>query len=385
MNRVYLDWAATALPDEAIVREVSRTALDYWGNPSSKHPPGRNAARFLAEARGRCAAALDLPEDTLVFTSGGTESNNMVIFSLLHRPRKGRVIVSNLEHPSCLEPVAALERFAFHQDKARAQSSGALSPEGVEALLTPDTVMVVIMAVNNETGNIQPLQEIVRRIRLWEKKNGRPVHIHTDAVQAFGKIPFHPEELGVDSASLSAHKLSGPRGVGLLYLRKPLEFLYRGGGQEKGFRSGTENLPGIYGLTLAVEKTFSDAPGRLKRAEDLSEHLLEGMKALPGVQPVPQRNRENAALFSPWILSLAAPPLPGEVLLRMLGEKGIDVSTGSACSSGKKGGSRVLKALGADEALSRSMIRVSVGPTTTKEELDTFLATLETLLPQGRR
>lgn len=379
MKTVYLDWAATAVPDPDILTALRETALRVYANPSSKHGPGREASLLLEECRRRCAGALKTPEKSIIFTSGGTESNNMIVFSLLNRQSKGRILISGLEHPSCAEPVAKMERFGWGVDTVAPDSRGIITGEAVEARLKPDTHMVVVMAVHNETGAIQPVEDIVRRVRAYEQQGGRRIHIHCDAVQAFGKIPFEPAALGVDSAVLSAHKISGPRGIGLLYCRTEPEFLFRGGGQEGGRRHGTENLPAIYGMTLAVEKALAGLEERSSHAESLKARLFENLKVLKGFTPVPSGADILPEHFSPFILSLSKPPIPGEVMVRMLSDAGFAVSTGSACSSREKKHSALSQIPGIDRGIAQSVIRVSTGPSTTVRDIDNFCSALEQL------
>jgi cysteine desulfurase len=238
----------------------------------------------------------------------------------------------------------------------------------------PDTVLVAVMAVNNETGAIQPLPEI-RRALDEASRGGRRIRFHTDAVQAFGKIPFEPESLGADSAALSAHKIRGPRGVGALYLRTPVEPLAAGGGQEGGIRSGTENLPGILAFGSAAAAAVSALDENLSRARILSDRLLAHVQEIPDVRPVPEGRTPGDDRYSPWILSLSLPGLPGETAVRVLSDAGFDVSTGSACSSSRRK-RRVLEAMGVPEALAFSAIRVSLGPATSESEIDDFAQAL---------
>ena len=234
--------------------------------------------------------------------------------------------------------------------------------------------MVLIMAVHNETGVIQPMEKLIAVVREKEKIRGRRIHFHSDLVQTAGKIPFSLKEWDLDSASFSAHKLQGPRGIGLLYLKTPLQPLYTGGGQEKGVRPGTENVPGAAGLTLALEKSLAssrdEAAGRMS-------FLMEELSRIKGCRILPECRLKEKENYSPWILSCALPPLPGEVLARVMDESGYAISTGSACSANKKTRTRALESMGIDHKTAFSSIRISQGPTTTREELEGFIAALK--------
>jgi len=377
MSLVYLDWAATAEPDSVIAAAVQEIALSVFANPSSKHAAGRRASDLLETARKRCADALGVPPGTVIFTSGGTESNNMIVFSLLNRQTGGRVLVSHIEHPSCAEPVSMLAHFGWTVDTVGADSAGRVTPDAVEALLSPETCMVCIMAVDNETGAIQPVADIVKRIRSFERRWKRHIHIHCDAVQAFGKIPFDPTALGIDSASISAHKFSGPRGVGLLYCSKETEFLFRGGGQEGRRRHGTENLPAIYGMSLAMEKACVQLNARAKKAAELKSYMVQRLSAAEHIFILPGETERSPDFYSPFILLLSRPPLPGEVLVRMSSDGGFAVSTGSACSANVKKRPGIMKIPGVDEKTAISTIRVSTGYTTTLGDIAAFCSFLE--------
>ncbi len=301
----------------------------------------------------------------------------MIVFSLLNRQAAGRVLVSHIEHPSCAEPVSGLTHFGWTVDTVGADSAGIITPEAVEALLSPDTCMVCIMAVNNETGAIQPIADIVKRIRSFERRGKRHIHVHCDAVQAFGKIPFNPSSLGVDSASISAHKFSGPRGVGLLYCSKETEFLFRGGGQEGRRRHGTENLPAIHGMSLAMEKARLQLSARAKKAAELKSYMVQRLSTAEDIFILPEEAERSPDLFSPFILLLSRPPLPGEVLVRMSSDGGFAVSTGSACSANVKKRPGIMNIPGIDEKTALSAIRVSTGYTTTLDDIRAFCSFLE--------
>ena len=235
--------------------------------------------------------------------------------------------------------------------------------------------MVLIMGVHNETGVIQPLKELIQTVRSYE--TGRTIHFHSDLVQSLGKIPLSLKELDLDSAAFAAHKIQGPRGIGLLYQKKPSAGLYTGGGQEKGIRPGTENLAAAAGMCVAMERSKQVVEVHLKAASQRMQMLITGIQGINGARILPENRPDNTADFSPWILNVSFPPLPGEVLVRVLDESGFAVSTGSACSSNKKSRTRALESMGIDHKTAFSSIRISQGPATTEKEIMAFLKTLK--------
>jgi cysteine desulfurase len=391
MNSVYLDWAATAPPDQTILSAADATAVETFGNPSSLHALGTAARAKLEDARGRCAKALGTRPDRIVFTSGGSESNNIVLYSLLMNRLlaertiaasavydsrdKPRIAISAIEHACVYEPAKLLERFGFAIDWIQPDPSGFVTADAVKKLLTRDTVLVAVMAVNNETGAIQPTAEIAQVLRDHSKGSGRAIRFHVDSVQAAGKLPFSPGE-GVDTASISAHKIGGPRGTGLLYTAKPFETLYSGGGQESGMRPGTENLAGASALAAALEARTAALPESLPRAQGLMDRLIGGLAGIRHAAVIPADRKPGDTRYSPWILQAAVPGIPGEALVRSLSDSGFSVSTGAACSSRKGGKRRVLDAMGIDAATAASSIRVSTGWTTTEADIDGFVDAL---------
>jgi cysteine desulfurase len=399
MSFVYLDWAATAPPDPEILDSVTAAAMDYFANPSAIHRAGRRAESLLEHDRRRLAEILGCRSEEVVFTSGGTESNNLVLSSVLQPSVVGssggkaqaatgrgrrKIVVSGLEHASVYNPAVALRRFGFEVTIVPADADGRVDPERITSSVDEQTSLVALMLVNNETGAIQPVAEVGRALDEHRRRSGRRVHLHCDAVQAFGKIPVAPVELGVDSLSLSAHKIGGPRGVGALFLghTSPAEPLYLGGDQEGGRRPGTENLPGIHGLVLAAERAHRQLEENLVRAGTLMTRLVRGLEALGVAVLVPTSREANNVLFSPYIVNVAFPPVPGEVLVRVLEEEGFLVSTGSACSSRKKNRFRVHENMGVAGEIAFSSIRISLGSTVRPEDLDGLVDALKRRLPQ---
>ncbi len=367
---IYLDWAATAPPLPEVINEMGRVAREYYGNPSSLHSLGKQAREFLENARGRCAKALSCRPSELVFTSGGTEANNMIISSFRSRQDRGRLIVTGFEHPSVWEPLQALRE--DWELKTLHPQGGKILPQRLGEIINDETKGIFIMGVHNETGIVQPLKELVQVVRDQQR---RPIHVHSDMVQALGKIPFELSKLGLDSASFSAHKIQGPRGVGLLYQTKKRAGLYTGGNQEGGLRPGTENLPGIAGMIQAIERVhqIEDLRGA---ASERMEVLIQGILQIPGARLIPSTRPALGEDFSPWILCCAFPPLPGQVLVRALSQEGYALSTGAACSSKNKTPSRGLLSLAEEKSTIASSFRISQGPRTTLQEIQSFLKSL---------
>jgi len=386
MGFVYLDWAATSPPDAALLERSARIAGEYFANPSSPHAAGLKAREFLEDCRRRLAAVLGCSPSELLFTSGGTEANNMVLFSLLRRRRGRRVVLSGIEHDSLYLPARRLEELGGEALVIPAGRDGRVDPERLAAAMDERTVLLALMRVNNETGAVQPVAELAEALqRRRAARGGRRILLHTDAVQALGKLPFRPAELGVDTAAFSAHKLGAPRGIGALYVRRGSvpEFLYAGGGQEEGRRPGTENLAGAFALAEAAERAAAELEARLARARELMGRLITGLAAIPGCRLLPEArgSGEPPERYSPYILSAAFPPLPGEVLVRVMGEEGFLISTGAACSSRKQERTRVLEAMGVSRELAASAVRISLGPATESGDLDRFCEALRRRLP----
>jgi cysteine desulfurase len=381
MAPVYLDWAATARPEQDILEGAARVAADYYANPSSPHAAGRRAAGLLADCRRRLADSLACAPGELVFTSGGTEANNLVLFSLLLRRKDRRVVLSGLEHDSLFLAARRLQALGGEAAVVPARADGRVDPARVLGAVDEHTALVALMLVNNETGALQPVREVAAA--LAARPGGRRVLLHTDAVQAFGKVPFRPAELGADTAAVSAHKLGGPRGVGALYVRGPgaREFLNAGGGQEGGRRPGTENLAGAWALAEAGARAVASLEERSVRARELMDRLLAGLRAVPRCRILPEGRGASAGLFSPYILCAAFPPVPGEVLVRVMESEGFLISTGAACSSRKQERTRVLEAMGVPRELAACCVRISLGPHTTADELDGLLDALRRRVP----
>lgn len=371
---IYLDWAATAIPREDIIRESLDESFKYYGNPSAQHNSGLEAKDQIENCRNKCADLLGTAPEKLFFTSGATESNNIALLSFLKKHSTGEIITSSIEHPSILEPVKILNKFGWKVKQVSPDDSGTIKLKKLTKSITEETKIVSLIYVHNETGVIQPLEEIIKIIRAKELEYSKKIHIHIDGVQAIGKIFINLESLGADSFSLSGHKFGAPKGVGLLYFNNPKEPLYRGGGQEKGIRPGTENLFGISAITKCLERSISELPSSQDTLTTIMSCLISGIRDL-GISTIP-KNRDNNN-FVPNILSFTVPPIPGEVMARVLNQKGFMVSTGSACSSNKKSNTKGILSMGISTDEGFSSLRVSIGRTTTKDDIDYFLKALK--------
>ena len=368
-RRIYFDWAATALPMAGL------EASPFFGNPSSIHAEGRAARLALEEARQRCAAVLGVKAEELYFTSGGTESNAIVLFSLLCSVKQPALLLySAAEHASIRENAAALTQLGIPCISIGIENDGRVSQAKLEKALkkNPAAVMAAIMAVNNETGAINDIKALAGFIRLQQDK--RPIHIHCDAVQAAGKIPMELYGWGIDSAAISSHKMGGQKGSGLLWLKKPIAALYRGGAQEKRIRPGTENINAALDMALALERHSGAALSSIyNEASNRMKALLIALQKINGFIPIPADRSDEDSRFSPWILQCAfknraGKIIPGEVMVRALDEKGFALSTGSACSS-RDNKRPVLENMGLDKETSLGGIRISQGCITSMEEI----------------
>ncbi len=363
--RVYLDNAATTPAVPEVAAAVSDALLRRFGNPSSPHRWGIEASRVAAEARDVLAGLLGVAAEEILFTSGGTESNNLAIGGVVAARRRAgrRIVTTAIEHSSVLAAAAA---FADEVVRLPVDTAGRVAPADVAAAAAvAGTVLVAIGHVNNEVGTVQPLAEIGAALaRLPE----RPV-FHVDAVQALGKVPLRPREWGVDTCALSGHKIHGPKGVGALWVRRGVRLvpLLFGGDQQGGLRPGTENVPAIAGFGAAAALCAAD-PEAAARMCALRERLWEG------VADVAVRNGPPPAAAAPHVLSVRVPRLPAEVLLHALEERGVACSAGSACHSRRPEPSHVLLALGLPEAAVRSSLRLSLSRLTTAAEIDAAAA-----------
>lgn len=367
---IYLDNSATTLPAPEVVREVVECMTHYPGNPSSRHSLGAEAAKRLENCRERLAKVMGVKSGEVYFTSGGTESDNIAVLGGANIKKGKRIVTTAVEHPAVLECMKRLEERGFEVVRLAPGRDGSVPTEAFREALTPDTCLVSVMTVNNETGAIMPVDRLAPIIKAVAPR----ALFHTDAVQAFGHIPLPLARWGVDLASVSGHKIHGPRGVGALYVRSgvTLKTPVLGGGQEKGLRSGTENLPAIAGFALAAELAASGG----EHVPALKAKLLEEILKIPGAV------RNGGDNSSPYILNVSFEGIRSEVMLNALSAAGICVSAGSACASAKAGGSYVLKAMG---AMADNAVRFSLSRHTAEAEILAAAAAVREAAEKWRR
>ena len=368
---VYLDNAASTAPAAEVLAAVHDASRDLFANPSSAHALGAAAARALEAARAEVAAALGAEAGEIVFTSGGTEADALGVLGAARVSRGRHLVVSGLEHPAVMRTAEQLVTAAgYEMTVVRPTSAGVIRPADVAAALRPDTAVVAVMLVNNELGTLQPIADIAGA--LGGRRPRRP-HLHVDAVQAFGLLRVRPATLGADSVAISGHKLHGPKGTGALWIRAGARVaaLWDGGRQERGLRSGTENVAGWIGLgraaTLAVRAIEAGRPEAVARERDRLER--EVMAAIPGARPT-----VSGAPRAPHVSSLALPGLPAEPLLHALEARGVYVSAGSACASRDRAPSAVLKAVGVGDDV--AVLRFSLSRDTTPDDVDAAVRAL---------
>ncbi|NNG13515.1 MAG: cysteine desulfurase, partial [Halobacteria archaeon] len=365
---LYLDYNASTPLDDRVLSAMTDCLAGMTGNPSSTHQFGRVTRAQLDRAREQVAALVGVHASQIVFTSGGTEANNLALHAVTAGHAPTRIAVSAIEHPSVLEPARALQASGWQVQEINVDGQCRVLPEHLKEILKTDTRLVSVMMANNETGAIQPVAQLAELAR------SAGAVFHTDAIQAAGKLPLDFAASGAQLMSLSAHKFYGPKGVGALVVDKSLELvpLQRGGGQERGLRSGTENIAAIVGFgvaaELAVERLESDAAQMVA----LRDRLQAGLERYPQVT-VFAADAERL----PNTLQLAVAGLDGEALLMQLDKAGIAVSSGSACSSGKTEPSHVLMAMGVEAGLARGAIRISLGRETSGSNIDTVLAAFD--------
>ena len=372
----YFDWAATSPQDKEILRESLEITLEKWGNPSSAHSSGKEAKEVLENARSKCAEVLGIKPENLFFTSGGTESDHIPLLSVLNRPQKGHVLFSSIEHPAVREMALELKKCGLTVDSIPAGKDGIITAEEVKKAIKPDTVFISVMAVNNETGAIQPIYEIADMISEISKGKRKP-KFHVDCVQAAGKIPLNLGHPGIDSAAFSAHKICGPRGIGLLYMKDTVEPFLKGGGQEKGIRSGTENVFGAVAFSKVLEKYFirkenASSIEKFEAQKKTTEDFVKKLSETKGCTVIPEERLTNPDNYSPWVVQASFEKIPGQVMLRALDSEGFYISTGSACSA-RKNNRPILEAMHVPAKISENAVRFSFGPLTTEKSVGELL------------
>lgn len=377
----YFDNSATTKVLDRVKDAVVDAMCVNYGNAAAKHRKGVEAENLIREAKKAIADTLKVQEKEILFTSGGTESNNTALIgtALANRRAGKHLITTGVEHPSIYNTMSFLEEMGFEVTYLPVDHLGHISLEDLEKAIREDTILVSVMYVNNEVGAVEPIEAISQCIK---KKNPKTL-FHVDAIQAYGKYKIRPKKQGIDLLSVSGHKIHAPKGVGFLYIRdgvkiRPILF---GGGQQKGMRSGTENVPGCVGLGVAAREAYKDFDARIEKLYTLREHLIAGLKPLGGVTINGSEDRTNA----PQIVSASFEGVRSEVLLHALEDKGVYVSSGSACSSNHPGISGTLKGIGVKKELLDSTIRFSLGDLNTEEEVDYAIGVLGELLPVLRR
>lgn len=367
MKEAYLDNSATTAVCPEAARRATDTMLRCYGNPSSLHGMGAAAQREMEKARGEVAGLIGAKPNTLIFTSGGTEANNLAIFGAAQARRRAgkRIVTTAVEHPSVSSACDELERQGYEVIRLTPDRTGLIGAEQVEQACTSTTILCSVMMVNNETGALFPIREMIAAVR----RNAPGALFHSDAVQAAGKLPIHVGRLDVDMMTLSGHKLHGPKGVGALYIKKGVRLLPRayGGGQERGLRPGTEAVPLITAFGAAAAALPSPAE-QARHYDALRSRLLEGLQGRGDVV------FHLPAASVPYILNLSVPGIRSETMLHFLAERGVYVSSGSACSKGKK--SPVLTAWQLPPGEIDSALRISFSRYNTEEDVDRLIAGL---------
>lgn len=363
--QVYLDNAATTRLDPRVLAKMKPYLTAKYANPSSIHLPGQQAFLDLSQARKTVAKLIGGEPENVIFTASATESNNFIIKGVARANRsekKNKIIVSSIEHPCVRESALELEKEGFKVEFIPANSEGLITSEALEKLIDASTIMVSVMAVNNEIGTIQDIAALAKIAH----KHG--AYFHSDAVQAVPYLKLDVKKIGLDFMTLSAHKFYGPKGVGLAYINRQAKIrpLIVGGGQEDGYRSGTYNLPGIIGLAAALELAYKERTAYLKKVTALRDYFWKSIKKeIPGI-----KLNGSATKRVPANLNIMFGSIEGEAILIDLSFKGIHVSTGSACSATNLKSSHVLRAIGLEKNLLNSNIRFSFGRYNTKAEID---------------
>ncbi|MDD6449726.1 MAG: cysteine desulfurase family protein [Lachnospiraceae bacterium] len=377
----YLDNSATTRCSEKAAEVMMQVLRTDFGNPSSLHNKGMEAENYLRNSRKTIAKTLRAKEKEIIFTSGGTESNNLAIIgTAMARKRMGKhILVSPIEHASVYNPMRALADLGFEVEYLPVDSDGIVDLSALKEMIRPDTILVSIMHVNNEIGAVEPIEEAAKII----KAKNPQTYFHVDAIQSYGKFEIYPDRFGIDLLSVSGHKIHGPKGSGFLFIHEGVRIQPEilGGGQESGMRSGTENVPAIAGLGQAAEDMYSHLDENRKHLFALKKHFIAGVEELEGTH-VNGRTGEDSA---PQIVSVSFRGVRAEVLLHALEERGVYVSSGSACSSNRPAVSRTLTSIHTAHEYLDETVRFSFSVFTSMEEIDYALEQLKVLLPILRK
>ncbi|MEM1536008.1 MAG: cysteine desulfurase NifS [Candidatus Pacearchaeota archaeon] len=378
MKRIYLDYAATTPVAPEVLEAMKPYFSEKYGNASSLHAFGQEARKALEDARKKIANFINARPAEIIFTSGGTESNNLAIkgIAFANKEKGKHIITSKIEHHAVLEPCKWLEKQGFKVTYLPVNNEGIVNPEDVEKAITKETILVSIMHANNEIGTIQPIEEIGKICRKHK------VYFHTDAVQSFGKLEIDVKKMNIDLLSASAHKIYGPKGVGLLYVNRDvkIEPIQHGGGHETGLRSGTENVAGIVGFAKAVELVQKLGKKEQEREKKLRDKIIDKLLEIKGTKLNGSRTKR---LFNNVNVSFKG--IEGEALLIRLDQEGFAVSTGSACSSKSLEPSHVLTALGLKPEEAHGSLRITIGRYTTEQDVDMLLKVLPKIVNSLRK
>ncbi len=379
---VYLDNSATTRAYDEVRDLVGKVMCEDYGNPSSLHRKGVEAERYVRESKQTIARLLKVQEKEIFFTSGGTESDNLAVIGTARANRRAgnHIITTSVEHPAILNTMRYLEEEeGFRITYLPVGKDGRVWLEALKKALCPETILVSVMFVNNEVGARQPVEEIASIV----KNYNRNILMHSDAVQGFGKYHIYPKKCGIDLLTISGHKIHGPKGTGALYINERVKIrpVVFGGEQQKNIRSGTENVPGIAGLGLASKLIYTDLDEKTERMRWLKKHFIEGLGRIDRIMVHGACDESSA----PHIVSVGFAGIRSEVLLHTLEEKGIYVSSGSACASNHPGISSVLKSMGVPKEYLESTLRFSMSEFTTREEIDYTLEMLYNCVPMLRR
>jgi len=379
--QAYLDNSATTKCSKRATDLMVKLLTEDFGNPSSMHMKGVEAENYIKEAKEKIAKTLKIDEKEIIFTSGGTESNNMALIgaALANKRAGNHIITTNIEHASVSATTAYLEELGFRVTYLKVDADGIISLEELQEAVTDDTILVSLMMVNNEIGAVEPIEEAVKVIKA---KNPKTL-VHVDAIQAYGKYRIYPKKIGVDLLSVSGHKIHGPKGVGFLFIKDKVKVkpLIYGGGHQKGMRSGTENVPGVAALAEAAVEIYEDFDTKIDRLYALKARFIEGLQGMDGVSVNGKTGRDSA----PQIVSVSIEGVRSEVMLHTLEDRGIYVSAGSACASNKPAVSSTLTAIGLKKNLLDSTIRFSFCVNTTEEEIDYALSVMKEVIPMLQR
>ena len=378
---VYFDNSATTRCYDSVKDIVVKAMTEDFGNPSAMHLKGVEAEKYIKSSAESLARLLKVQEKEILFTSGGTESDNLALIGAAFANKRSgnHIITTSVEHPAVSQPALFLQEQGFEVTYLPVDSRGVVKMDALKAVLREDTILVSVMYVNNEVGAVMPVEEIAA---LVHEKSPKAL-FHVDAIQAFGKYRIYPKKMGIDLLSVSGHKIHGPKGVGFLYINEKAKIQPQilGGGQQGGMRSGTDNVPGIAGLGAAAVEIYKNLEENVENMYRLKEHIAQGLEKIGDIRINGMDLRERA----PQILSISVMGVRSEVLLHSLEERGIYVSAGSACSSHKRKPSATLAAMGMSKDQIESTVRLSFCEENTIEEADYFLQVMGELVPMLRR